>query len=187
MKKSFFLLIFLIGSYAFSQSVTVFRGYEEYLNKQGIKYDVFKKIRHTATGKYRILARKSGKNHRIKCERIWGFMLENTLFRSYGSGQYVMQVDGDKLFYFENGEAYLNKGTFLVGHYNFIAESLNGNLIPLPTPDAKPAILEQYEDFKQMHPKYAPFYHCFDKNHTLENCRDCIDRYNHPDKIRPFQ
>lgn len=188
MKKLLVLGLFFISTIIYSQSVTIYRSYDDYKTEQGIKYDTYKKIARNLWGsKYRIVVRKSGKSKRIKCERIWGFMLEKTLFRTYGSGQYAMQISGDKLFYFENGEAYINKGKFIVGHYNFIATTVDGLLILLPNPDSKPDVIQQYEYFKKSYPQHKKFYDCFDKAHELENCRDCMDRYNYPDKIRPFQ
>ncbi len=187
MKKTLPFLFFLISNLLYSQSVTVYRSYEEYKTEQGVKYASYKKIGHNLLGtKYKIVVQKSGKKKNIKCENIWGFMLENTLFRTYGTGQYAMQISEEKLFYFENGEAYINKGKFRKGHYNFIAAKIDGPLVLMPNPDSKEDVLLQYNQFKSTHPQHQEFYDCFDKAHNLENCRDCIDRYNYPDKIRPF-
>jgi len=180
-------LFLFITTLAYGQSVIVYRSFDEYKSDKGQKYDRFEKVTHSPFGKYRVVVRKSGKSMKIKCERIWGFVLEKELFRTYGTGQYVMMVGKDKLYYFENGEAYLNKGTFMVGHYNFIAKTIDGPLVPMPTPDSKPEILSQYQQFKDQNPEYKKFFDCFDKKQELENCRDCIDRFNNPDKIRPFQ
>jgi hypothetical protein len=186
-RKLLTILLLLFASMTFAQKVIVYNNYDEYKNGKGKKYDSFQKMVHTPFGKYRLVVRAGGKNKKIKCERIWGFLLENELFRTYGSGQYAMLVSQGKLFYFENGEAYLNKGTFLVGYYNFISNTVDGELVQLPKGESKDLILQKYENFKRENPQHKKFFDCFDKNFDLEICRDCMDRYNFPDKIRPFQ
>lgn len=187
MKKLVLFFLCIVPFVLYSQSVTVYRSFEEYQNKKGLKFEAYQKMVHTPSGKYRLVVRKAGKNMKVKCEKLWGFVLAKELYRTYGTGQYVKLVSEDKLYYFENGEAYLNKGTFIVGHYNFVAKTIDGELVPMPNPDSKPEIIQQYEQFKESNPQYKKFFDCFDKSHNLEICRDCIDRFNYPDKIRPFQ
>lgn len=166
-------------------SITVYDNYGQYLTHKGTKYEVLKEVA-PALGKYRLVVRKSGQFVKIKCEDIWGFTYDDGLYRTLKNGQYVKLVSQGKLFYFENGEAYLSDGEFMKGHYNYLSKTLDGDLIPMPTPDSNASVSKGYEKFKQDYPEYEKFYQCFDKNHDLETCRDCIDRFENPDKKRIF-
>lgn len=165
--------------------VFVFQSFDDYKANKGQKYDFFKGM-SSSLGKYRIEVRKAGKIEKIKCEDIWGFKVEEDLYRTTASGLYLKLASQGKLFYFENGEAYLGDGMFVRGHYNYLSTSVGGELTPVATADVGAAVRAEFQKFKEAHPEFISFFNCFETNPDLENCRDCLDRFENPNRVRIF-
>lgn len=166
--------------------VVVYSTYNDFKANKGQKYEVFKEM-SSVLGKYRVVVRKNGDFVKLKCEEMWGFKIENDLYRTTSSGLYLKLASQGKLFYYENGEAYLSDGVFVKGHYNYLATTIDGELVPIATSDVKADARAKFQKFKDEHPEFLKFFECFDKNPELENCRDCIDRFENPNRVRIFE
>lgn len=186
MKRFLLTSVLMLALELFAASgVLVFDTYDDFKANKGQKYDSFKGLSSTL-GKYRLEIKKAGKFQKIKCEDIWGFKVGEDLYRTTANGLYLKLASQGKLFYFENGEAYLSDGIFVKGHYNYLSTTISGELTPIPISEFKGEVYLRYQQFKQAHPEFSVFFDCFERNPDLENCRDCIDRFENPTRVRIF-
>lgn len=186
MKRFLFLLLICVSVSSYAGSLVVYPTYEDYKKNKGQKYEIFVGM-SSLFGKYRVVVRKAGADVKLKCEEMWGFKVDEDLFRTTSGGLYLKLSGQGKLFYFENGEAYLSDGVFVKGNYNYISTTIDGELTPIPTDGAGGNIKARYDKFKTEHPEFNQFYECFEKNPNLDNCRDCMDKFLNPGRVRIFE
>lgn len=142
---------------------------------------------------------KNQQNIKINTKEIWGFMMNNRIFRIIDdTGIPVCLLSDGQLFYYENGIAYLhmlfakrkkkramvsevtnkNNGniSYPWGEIAYFSKDINSKLYPLPTSNEIGAkkLLKEYID---IYPELEDFFSCIKGIFKFKN-RECIKEFN---------
>ena len=173
MKKIFFLfVIYFSVSLTQSQTLVIFKTYEDFLNNKGETYTGLTYKGATTGPGFRVLVFK-GNNGKIKLSQRgnWGFMFKGELYK-FDNRRDPMWVGivGKNICYYENGYGHLNGTGFCpAGWFYYISTDLNSDPFVIPTRR------HVYKRVMDKNPATIPLFKCLDQKDT--NYRKCVEEF----------
>lgn len=168
-----------------SDTIKVFSSYRAYRDNNPSRTSP-KLLGYNALGRgMAIDVIKDGKQEKIPCAEMWGFLYKGFLFRTDNrTGQVAMLISQGKICYYENGAAnieMLKKGikqsvTWL-GYQCYFSEDLDSEMAPTPTPGNLSDAWKLIKRFWKQHPQYDLLNAYIDKNYDYVNVRDQVKKF----------
>jgi hypothetical protein len=196
MYKKIILLNFLAFSLSFSFAQTgLYKTYEDYKKGNLEKMDEIKQwVTANMNVSYVNFISPDGSIVKYKPKDYWGFVYQGNLFRSRGNHDYACLKDSGKIFYYENGHAWIGiikhdtkNGTApRLGNdsYAYVSKDIASDIYAFPA-----SIMEKgpYKKFKSEYPEYEDLYDCLGGKAlvgTIDEIRECIKNLNHSSKSK---
>ncbi len=181
LKKLFFLIGFLFFVNLLSAQIKVYKTYEDFQNGIAEEMDTYVHNEYLLGRGTKFVFRKNKKKVRFIGKKIWGFSIEDHLFRTAIAGIPYKLISKGKLCYYENGIAHLemisrkkdsSSNTF--GSLTMLSKSLYSELIPI----GSDAFQGKYNKLKKKYPQYKSLYKCLEDDLDYKNFRKCFEEFN---------
>lgn len=170
--------VLVMGACAAQAPALVYPAHSDYVNgvpdTAGTYMDLVPVV-----GQYTLLFIDDGEKRKIPCKDIWGFVLNDVLFRIETDAHLpVRLMTKGAICYYENGPAHLimqrdgtELGMFELGHQSYLSQDLEGPIVP--------AIFKEDErspsnGFRSTHPQYEPLFKCIGEKDDITHTRQCV-------------
>lgn len=180
MSRPTILLFFalMVGASSAQQPVLIYATHDDYVNGKADTAGTYVDL-VPVVGQYTLIFNTEGEKRRIPCRSIWGFVLNDVLFRIESDAHLpVRLMTKGAICYYENGPAHLimqrdgtELGSFILGHQSYLSGDLAGDIVP--------AIFKEEgrspsEAFRAGHPQYEPLFNCLGDRDELDHTRQCV-------------
>lgn len=185
--KNLILLILLMIPLVSMAQLTVYKTFEDFKNQEGESYAIYYGHMHIG-GKYRILVKqkRTDKEIKIKCKKIWGFTYKDQLFRSTGkTGSFARLMYQGGIYYYENGVAHMDilssdagQGNFSIGYFAYFSEGINSELFPYTNGKLR-KLTKEFPEHETLFEciKFSNKGKLFDRGNDYERIRTCLEDY----------
>ena len=197
-KTLLLIIIFAVLSFWVNaqKELIIYDTYENYLNNTGITYkgeyvyssssELFKKRIIRFNNKNKKTTKEKNKIS-INCPDIWGFKLNDILFRIHHNydPSPMCVVNQGELIYYEHGKGHLEalsnkkKVGLIDNHWGkqaYISKDMNSKMISISDSKTKHRKTE-LSNFVQENPEYNSFFDCLNKNSDLKVIRKCYETF----------
>lgn len=173
------LILILFVPFILKAEITVFKTYEDFLSDKGETYEEYKN--HIAVmGSVKLILMKDRKKKTINCKDIWGFRMDDMLFRVHKKFKQPAKVMYEgSVVYYENGLAHLEMIkqdrefiNITTGYAVYFSKDLSSELVPMPSSGQTGG--KGYKKFKNENPKLQSFFKCVDQAPVFYSIRECV-------------
>lgn len=173
MKKLLFpFVFFLLFTTSRSQTLIVFKTFDDFLNNKGEKHEGLTYSGANTGPAFMVLVFNSlfGK-FRLSQKGHWGFIYKGQLYKFDNRRDPVwVGIVGKNIVYYENGYAHLNeKGYCPAGWFYYLSADLNSDPFVIPTRR------HVYKRIMEANPECKPLFECIDQKNA--NYKKCVEKF----------
>jgi len=179
-------VVIFCTTYVYSQNVTTYNTYTDYIGDKGVSQGEYKKWKFSSFTGIILFLDDDGDKVKVFLKDIWGFEYKGYLFRVFREKLPAMVVEKGEMLYYESGIAHLEMltkhkttGEFSLGPYCFVSFGLNGEVISCPVQKHSSLPYKYFKKYRKTHPQYEGVLKCLDDcDFDYKIVRLCVINYN---------